>query len=61
MIAAATAVSPRTVSPAMTELSASTFHYAHWAIYNTLPAVDRSYDMDDEDTNALQSGYLTFS
>lgn len=59
------AVSPRSTSPAMSELNdhAQTNHYAHYTIYNpgSTPS-DHTYDMDDETAeNVLQSGYLTFT
>lgn len=64
-MAAGSAVSPRTMSPALDELNnhAQTNHFAHYKIYNPgdTPA-DHTYDMDDEgNQNLLQSGYLTFT
>lgn len=55
-------ISPRTTSPAMTELLNDTNHYAHYTIVNVggTPA-DNSYDMDDEGEQVIQSGYLTFT
>lgn len=57
------AVNPRTTSPTMTEISGpSTNVYAHYYIYNDgdTPA-NHTYDKDDDGTNFLQSGYLTFT
>ena len=57
----AATVSPRTHSPAMTELTTGdVFHYAHYKIYATTDSpADHTYDMDDEGgSNLLQSGYL---
>lgn len=62
-MAAGLAISPRTTSPAMTEVAGTdTAHYAHYTIYNagSTPA-NNSYDMDDEGSNGLQSGYFTFT
>lgn len=55
-------ISPRTVDPAMDELTAANYHYAHYKIYNEGDTpTDHDYDMDDEGTNVLQSGYLDFT
>ena len=55
-------VSPRSTSPAMTELTSGATHYSHYYLYNSgdTPA-DHTYDMDDEGTNFISSGYLTFA
>lgn len=56
------AVSPRTTSPAMNEITGSdTSHYAHWLLQTLGSYANITYDMDDEGTNGIQSGYLTFT
>jgi hypothetical protein len=59
-VSSSNAVSPRTNSPAMTEIAGpSTGHYAHHIIYGTPSTpLDNTYDMDDEgNPNIIQSGY----
>lgn len=52
---ASATLDPRTFSPAEdAEISANTFHYLKYKIYNSSPA-DHSIDMDDEGTNVLCS------
>lgn len=60
---AGAAITTRTTSPTMTEIAgASTQHYAHYRIYNASDTpVNHSYDMVDNGTQALQSGFLTFT
>lgn len=58
---AGNAISPRTASPAVTEVTANNTHFAGYAIYNSSPA-DHAFDMDDEGgANLLQSFYLEVS
>jgi len=57
------AIDPRTVDPAMTELSGSTSHYFFYKVYNPgeVP-VNHTVDIDDEGTrNMIGVGYLTFT
>lgn len=52
------AISPRTQSPAMTEISDNTHQYLGYKFYASSPA-DQSFDMDDEGGgNALIGAYL---
>lgn len=61
MITFSGSISPRDTSPTMSELSANSSHYAHYAILNSSP-VDYDYNMDDEGSaNTMQSGYLRFA
>lgn len=56
-------VSPRSTTPAMSEVvGGGTNHYGLYKIYNTSPANQTTFDMDDEgNANTLQLGYLTFT
>lgn len=53
------AISPRTQSPSMTEVSNDTHQYIGWIPYYTSPS-DQTFDMDDEGAdNALMGWYFT--
>lgn len=55
-------INPRTTDPTMDELTSGSDHFGHYFIYNPGDTpVNHSYDMDDEGSNLLQSGYLTFT
>jgi hypothetical protein len=62
MATTSAAINPRSVDPAMDELTAEVNLYGHRKIYNPgdTPA-DHTYDMDDEGINAIVSGYLVFT
>ena len=52
------AISPRTQSPTMTEVSLNTHSYLGWIFYASSPS-NQSFDMDDEgNANTLVGGYL---
>lgn len=52
------AISPRTQSPTMTEISNTTHQYIGWVAYTSSPS-DQSFDMDDEGfDNALMGFYI---
>lgn len=57
-VTTSSAISPRTQSPAMTEVNATTHMYLGWLFYASSP-VDQSFDMADEGiSNSLNGAYL---
>lgn len=54
-------ISPRTVTPAMTEQASGTQSYAHYLEYDASASDMTAYDMDDETDQCIMAGYLTFT